>query len=1060
MAYAAPAKGPVAQRAEVPLAAIVSDPTEAKTAAKPKRAFVNSLSRLALTSLIFLGCQAAPARAQTYLYNQASLPTGNTPSSIALADFNGDGRLDLAVTNQSDDSVSIFLSTPNGGFAAKVDYPVGTAPVQVVTSDFNGDHIIDLAVVNTQDNTVSILLGNPDGTFGAQATYPTGATPVSIVAVDLNGDNKTDLAVLNQGAGTVSLLLGNGDGTFSQHGTAPAGSTPTILASGDFNNDGKSDLIILNSGGQSVSVLLNNGDATFTATTSPALDGLTAATLVVGDFNNDEKLDVVLCAPTNGALSILLGNGDGTFQPGNSISLSIFPYSIIAGDFNNDGNLDLALQENDGPPSLISILLGKGDGTFQTGKNTGFAGGPLTTLMADGDFNNDGRLDLAAMLQNSNLVSVMLGNGDGTLANRIDLALPTPGASAGSAIADFTGDGNPDLAVAEFVQPQQSPITGLVAVFPGNGAGTFSAPKVTQTSNIGISWAVTADFNGDGIPDFATVDVDGNGGISVFLGNGDGTFGPAVVSDAGASGLNVQQIAAGDFNGDGKADLAVLSLDSSNSFSSLIIFVSNGDGTFTPGAPYDIPFAGLPYAAAADLNHDGNLDLAVADGDNAVLVFLGKGDGTLAPPVSYSAGSRSNSALSIADFNGDGILDMVVSTDLGLLFFAGKGDGTFQPPATTPASVLYVAPLAADFNGDGIPDLAVEGAPPAVSLLLNNGDGTFQPPIPFEATYFPRNFTAGDINGDGISDLVQFSSNLFTAATPAPDYASVWRSAPVTSFSASTLQFPVLNVGNSSAPQLISLANAGNAPLAISKIAITGDFSESDTCTNTMAIGQTCAFNVTFTPTANGPRVGSLVLTDNAFPRTQSLNLVGWAGPPDFSISATPSSSSVTAGASTSYTVTLSPGGGFSGTLQITCSGAPSKASCTPSQDSVTLSGSTPSKVIVTVTTTAASSTTLQWPISKAQNQSGSIFIAIALSLLALVFVRVFTVKRRAMTLAAAAACLLICASCGGGGSSGGGGGGGGGSSNPGTPSGSYTLTVTATSTSSTHSTTVTLNVN
>src|SRR5436309_384546 len=146
--------------------------------------------------------------AQTYLYYQAGVGVGNKPSGIVVADLNGDGILDLAVANESDDTVSVVLSRPNGSFAPKVDYNVGAAPVALVCGDFNGDHIPDLAVVNSQDNTVSVLLGTGGGTFNSHVTYPTGTSPIAIVAADFSGDNKLDLAVANKGDGTVSVLPG------------------------------------------------------------------------------------------------------------------------------------------------------------------------------------------------------------------------------------------------------------------------------------------------------------------------------------------------------------------------------------------------------------------------------------------------------------------------------------------------------------------------------------------------------------------------------------------------------------------------------------------------------------------------------------------------------------------------------------------------------------------------------------------------------------------------------------------------------------------------------------
>ncbi len=170
-----------------------------------------------------LGAFSPSASGQTYLFDKANFSTGTGPVSVAAGDFNGDGKLDLAVANSncpaipcslSPGSVSILLGNVGGTFQSHVDYAVGNRPLSVVTADFNGDGRLDLAVVNFDDNTVSILLGKGDGTFQAHVDYPTGKSPISVTVGDFNGDGKLDLAVANRGSNTVSILLGKGDGTF------------------------------------------------------------------------------------------------------------------------------------------------------------------------------------------------------------------------------------------------------------------------------------------------------------------------------------------------------------------------------------------------------------------------------------------------------------------------------------------------------------------------------------------------------------------------------------------------------------------------------------------------------------------------------------------------------------------------------------------------------------------------------------------------------------------------------------------------------------------------------
>jgi len=842
--------------------------------------------------------------AQTYLYYQAGVGVGNKPSGIVVADLNGDGILDLAVANESDDTVSVVLSRPNGSFVPKVDYNVGAAPVALVSGDFNGDHIPDLAVVNSQDNTVSVLLGTGGGTFNSHVTYPTGTSPIAIVAADFSGDNKLDLAVANKGDGQVSVLPGNGDGTFQSQSTTATVSSSIAIASGHFNGDGMADLVVENGQG-ALSLLLNNRKGGFTA--SGLSVGPSAGGMAIGDFNNDGNLDIVATNPVSDEVVTLLGNGSGGFQS-LATSMSVSPVTVAVGDFNQDGKLDLAVGTGNGYPSSISVPLGNGDGTYQKPVNNGFSGAPSS--MTVGDFTNDGYLDLAAIDIIDNQVAIFLGSGNGRIGRHTDLALPASGGVAGSAAADFNGDGKLDVAVAQFNQNGQG-ITGFIAVLPGNGDGTFKQPVSTSVSTIGIGQMVAGDFDGDAKLDVATAFVPATGGISIVLGNGDGTFG-SPINPLNIT-LNVQNMIGGDFNNDGKADLALLALDSSNTFSPLYSLISKGGGMFQPNLVENVPGIATSLAAG-DFNHDGNLDIAVTDPQGAVnpsvLVFLGRGDGTFTGPSSYSTRTLVTNDVKAADFNGDSNIDLAVGTEQGIFFFAGKGDGTFQAPVETSTPFSVIKTSLGDFNGDSKPDLAITGnGNLSVSIAIGNGDGTFQAPLLFEATYYPRGFTAGDLNGDGSFDLTQFSAS--NTLNVSPQTASTWLSTPTLVLTASRLDFGTQTVGTSSPPMSIALTNQGSAPLTIARIATSGNFTETDNCVSTFTGGQGCTLQVTFTPTVNGASNGILTLVDTASPGSQSLTLTGWSGPPDFSLAAAPTSQSVAPGGNTSYSLTLAAGGGF-----------------------------------------------------------------------------------------------------------------------------------------------------
>ena len=693
--------------------------------------------------------------------------TGSFPQSVAVGDFNGDGKADLVTANFSGNSVSVLLNNGDGTFAAKVDYATGMHPFSVAVGDFNNDGKPDLATANFSSNTVSVLINNGSGTFAAKVDYVTGAGPFAVAVGDFNLDGKLDLAATNRSSGTVSVFLNNGAGTFAAKVDYATGGAPQGLAVGDFNLDGKPDLAVANFNDSTVSVLINNGSGTFAAKVDYPTGGFPNS-VAVGDFNLDGRPDLVV-ANNGSTVSVLINNGNGTFAAKVDYDTDTTPNSVAVGDFNLDGKPDLVTSNANA--NNASVLINNGDGTFaakvdfgpgsapasvavgdfntdgkpdlallNSGSNTvgvfintapvqaGFFGAPINKAtglgpiaIAVGDFNLDGKPDVATANSNGNTVSVLLNNGNGTFATKVDYA--TGSVPYSVAVGDFNRDGRPDLAVTNFT-------SNTVSVFINNGDGTF-ATKVDHGTGPGPVSVAVGDFNLDGKPDLAVANSNGNT-MSVLLNNGAGVFAPKVDYITGSAPFSV---AVGDFNLDGKLDLAV----ANNGSDTVSVFLNAGSGTFAAKVDYSTGAGSAPESVAVgDFNLDGKPDLAVANiGANNVSVLLNNGSGTFAAHVDYGTGVSPN-WVTIGDFNLDGKLDLATANTSGhnASVLINNGGGTFA------AKVDYELGLGSgpeavavgDFNLDGKPDLAVaNGSNNTVSELLNRAMPTAVKLVSFTA---------------------------------------------------------------------------------------------------------------------------------------------------------------------------------------------------------------------------------------------------------------------------------------------------------------------------------------
>ena len=336
---------------------------------------------------------------------QNQVTTGAKPSALAVADFNNDGKPDLIAANEGAASLSVFRGLGNGFFFSLPDEATGISPRAIAVGDFNQDGRLDLAVANFASNNVSIFLGTGVGTFLFFSNLSV-AGPSAIAVADFNGDGKLDIAVAATTPNNVSIFLGTGTGAFVSFSTVAVGTRPVSIAAVDLNGDGIADLAVANSASNDVSILLGLGNGLFLAARNFAA-GQLPAYIAVGDFDGNGTIDLAVANATGfstGTISLLLGLGNGIFLQPRTINAGSNPSFLISGDFNLDGKADLAVA-NSGS-STISIFLGLGNATFLPPLD--FTVGNAPAWISAADLNGDGKPDLLVANSDSNSVSVLI----------------------------------------------------------------------------------------------------------------------------------------------------------------------------------------------------------------------------------------------------------------------------------------------------------------------------------------------------------------------------------------------------------------------------------------------------------------------------------------------------------------------------------------------------------------------------------------------------------------------------------------------------------------------------
>jgi hypothetical protein len=640
-----------------------------------------------------------------------TLPIVLSGRNIVLADLNGDGRMDLIFQEEassiSPDAVSLTaayaLGNGDGSFnnigaglnqvisasvSSMTNFSIDSSGVRVadLNNDGHPDILMDL------NGTVYAALGHGDGTFASQIVALSAPPSAGLTVADMNGDGKLDLiqtggvylAGCNCSSSYVAIFLGIGNGTFNPQGSYALSAGSNVNAA-DFNGDGKPDVVMAN----------GDGDGSLDVRSLDAQEGM-----------------------------VLLGNGDGTLAGTPMLAWNATPVELqlmATGDINGDGYTDVILNK-DGNPTPSSVAAGQND--LVTGLSDGkgnftYKHALSAAANADlgyiepttADFNGDGKQDIL-FVGADNTLSVALSRGDGTFADPVSVGLPALQCEVTySPAGDLNGDGKMDI-VATYPGDASCGGSGSmpsgVFVLLGKGDGTFTLIMFCPLGSELYS-AALADFNGDGKLDLLVDDtpynVSGTFRVSLFLGNGDGTF--QTEAKQVSTGYAVSQMIAGDFNQDGKMDLMLLTAGdqglTSPTFATagVLLLPGNGDGTFGNSTTL---VAGNFFSTGTfeDVNGDGIPDLTLAQESFdpsvgsflALATLLGAGNGTFSNPISTYLPSNP-SIIPSEDFNivlpgnfyADNAPDFVVGTPTGPALFLGRGGSAMRLTASA-ASIV------------------------------------------------------------------------------------------------------------------------------------------------------------------------------------------------------------------------------------------------------------------------------------------------------------------------------------------------------------------------------------
>jgi hypothetical protein len=663
-----------------------------------------------------------------------------------LGDFNEDGVLDAASLNHQSDNLAVLFGDGAGSFSGLRKIAITLDGQDLAVADFNADGHLDLATVGFSTLAVEVYLGLGNGTFGPPVVTAIPYGAFSLAAGDFNGDGLADLMLAGYTTKRSVRLLGVGNGSFTSPQATLFASTVAFVTTGHLNADAHLD-VVFSLYPDSIIALRGDGTGQF-----PLRQAVSVGTNsyprrpTLADLDGDGDIDIVA-----GTQDLALVHNDGTGAFGSAITLPLAdkPNSPQVADLNGDGHRDIAFAYTRVAADFLTNISWMG---VLPGASGGGYGSVITSkMLTDGhphsrvaltDLDADGLLDVVTAYGSGRLV-IGEGHGNGRFAND-NAFLSAPIGPSDIDLADLSGTGGPlDIALVttsgcEFFH------AGTVSTWTGAGDGTFvTGPSQSMGPSFCSPRMVLALFDADSKPDLAYFHEFDNTNLTIRHGNGDGTFQVGTTIPIAST---IRAITSGDWNGDGRRDIALALVNQ------VATLVSRGDGTFDPAVYVNVG-VDLSRIVVGRIDPNATDDLGLVDDSGPTFrVLFGNGSGTFTPGPTRALVPYTP-RIALGDLNGDGLDELIATNDESRLEISiGNGTGNFGAGTIYDAGWFSHVPRVADVNGDGRNDVVVAG--PSLSLFFGNGDGTLNPMIGLGVGNSPSDFAFGDLNADGALDIV------------------------------------------------------------------------------------------------------------------------------------------------------------------------------------------------------------------------------------------------------------------------------------------------------------------